>query len=208
MDTSGVVKHHYRRRISNVIPTDNAIAKAPAHTDKVTDGHVAPRKAPESPEKTCQGPITSCGKAATGGTGKHDSHHALSKTDFAESFGNMIANQSSKKIVDIAIQKSAGNWLYRRALLDTESSRNYMSGDVHRALGIQMVPYRRASVVEPGEEEEVAPLGLAKAEWQLSTNKEKTYTTLFLIIESDDFDLSLGKPLISEHRLNEAVGSP
>jgi hypothetical protein len=118
----------------------------------------------------------------------------------------MFANQSSRKIVDIAVRKSAGGLLHRRAILNTESSQSYMAGDVYRALGIEKFPYQEPSVVEPGEKE-VTPLGQVKAEWHLATNREKTYTSLFLIIETEDFDFSLGNPLIREHQLREAVGT-
>ena len=81
----------------------------------------------------------------------------------------------------------------RIAKLDTGSAVNVVSKPVAEALGMNMEPYYGADVVPLGGT--MRPLGQLTLDWHVM-GKGKTYTTTFLVLESEEFDVLLSDETI------------
>jgi hypothetical protein len=94
----------------------------------------------------------------------------------------------------------------KRATLDSGSEVSIVASDVVEGLGITV---RQPSAGEAAiqllfpREEPVEPLGQAEVEWyfQNSQGEPKVYKSVFWVLDSEEFDILVGAPLIDEHKL-------
>ncbi|KAI9861612.1 MAG: hypothetical protein M1813_005222 [Trichoglossum hirsutum] len=176
--------------------------KTVTRTEKGIGGGVTPQQSP----KDLHEPTESREQPDTNSDGKRDAR-TLPNAELAESINEMLS-QASQKIIDVAIRKPKDRTklLHRRAILDRDTYTNFMAGDVQRALEAEMQPYD-GSPARLGNED-VAPLGRVAVDWHLSRHAQTTYTTTFLVVETEDFDLLLGGPVVKEYQLWRAVVAP
>jgi len=77
--------------------------------------------------------------------------------------------------------------------LDPKTCVNVMADDVRQDLGEELRPYNGPPVCVSGQDD-VRPLGRIKTKYQLPKGN-RVYEDSFLVIESDAFDVLLGKKI-------------
>jgi len=95
--------------------------------------------------------------------------------------------------------------LRRRFFLDPKTWVNVMADDVRQDLGEELGTYNGPPVCVNGQYD-VRPLGKIKTKWELPKGN-RVYEDLFLVIESDAFDVLLGKESILDHMLYRTIPS-
>lgn len=95
--------------------------------------------------------------------------------------------------------------IMRIAKLDTGADLDVMSKRVADALGIELEPYSGEDIIPLGGR--IRPLGQITRDWHVMERK-MTYTTTFVVLEVEEFDILLGAKTISEcgfYQINNAI---
>ncbi|KAH8427168.1 uncharacterized protein LDX57_004883 [Aspergillus melleus] len=87
--------------------------------------------------------------------------------------------------------------IYRQLGVDFEGNVNIMSSSIQKRLNIRMDPYTGPRIQLQDRSKDVQPIGSIEAPWKF-VRKDKVYWTRFLVIDSSEPDLLLGRPSIKE----------
>jgi hypothetical protein len=108
----------------------------------------------------------------------------------------------SNYILDIALYKPNGEKLFRRVTLDSGAELNLMSNYVWQDLGIGMETNSSIAIqhLNSGRAGPAQALGCIGIRWHFRGG-EKTFNTLFWVLDTEEFDVLIGRTFIEENHI-------
>ena len=101
-----------------------------------------------------------------------------------------------KSMFKIVIHEPKGDSTTRVAKLDTASAVDVLSKSVADVIGRTIDPYDGEDIAPLGDK--IKPLGQITLDWHVMNKGVRTYTTTFLVLDTDRFDALLGEDTIAK----------
>ena len=177
---------------------DSMISTSPEQTDSIYSRQVLPAQSLSSTIPTGQAPGVSNAQPAN--LVIHtQAVHCISADKASKSSGEGIKDKLPlwKTQFKIVLHLPDGSIKIRIAKLDTGSSVDVMSKRVADCLDMKMEPYYGEDVIPLGGA--MTPLGQLTLDWHVM-ERSVTYTTTFLVLDGEDFDVLLSESTIGSNK--------
>ena len=102
-----------------------------------------------------------------------------------------------KTTVKMVIHQANDRVTTRMAKLDTAAAVNVLSKSVADDLGVTLEPYHGPDITPLGDQK-LKPLGQVTLRWHVMQKGTRTYTTEFVVLDTDKFDALLCEETIGE----------
>jgi hypothetical protein len=109
----------------------------------------------------------------------------------------------SNYVANVMVVDVNGTQRFKRATLDSGAEVSMVASDVVEDIGIEIrepSPTESAIRLVFPEEGSIEPLGQVEIEWCFQDGRD-VYKSTFWVLDTEDFDILIGGPLISKHKL-------